>query len=143
LGLHHFLARHGLQATAVLLLAVALAIAGLVIPAVAVDTFPGAMPQRAVAAFQVVLVFDVAACAALVLAQDFLRSQRLPARVCLGALSVATLIEAIALIDAAAAFLGHGSAMRWVSVLLFTGAAASGVVSIIHGALAMGRHARA
>lgn len=120
---------------AFLALASAAVIAVGVIPRVRADTFPGATPDRAIPAFWVNVLLTVLAAAA-ALASARLGSNRATLRRVLpGAAGVVAMLLGLALMDAAAAYSGHGpgmytaSAALWVCACLDLAGGASMVVS--------------
>ena len=100
-----------LRVGVVLMLATAGVIALAVIPAVRADTFPGATPHRAIPAFWAIVALNVVMVAAAVAAF------RARYRVILSLLGVMTLLLGLVLIDAAAAYSGHGQPVGGVVAL--------------------------
>lgn len=131
--------------TAALLLAVvALAVATGVIPMVKGDTQFGATPEKAVPAFWFTVGVNLLGAAAL-WRLTFRPAGRSPgAAFVLRFGAFVALLLAIALVDAAAAYGGHGPTMRTATILLFGCAAAEAAAAVLMGAAAMGRpkHAR-
>ena len=120
---------------AVATLATAAILATSVIPSVRADTFPGAMPERAVPAFWVNVILNL-----LVAAQAFGSSRRRAGgptrrRGWTAAAGVVAALLGLALIDAAIAFAEHGPTMQgvivalWVSVCLDLAAGVAMIVS--------------
>jgi len=107
-----------MMGTALMLVSAAIVTFG-VIPLVRADTFPGAAPDRAVPAFwaNVLLVLLVAAAA---VTSSRLGSNRATLRrVLAGVTGFLALVLGLLLIDAAAAFSGHGPGMHGAVVALW------------------------
>ncbi|WP_286355917.1 hypothetical protein [Geothrix oryzae] len=112
------LCRSSLLISAALLTGVAFVVAVGVIPAVRTDTSPLAMPERAVPAFWVNVVFNLIAATVLgFVAYRAVGRSRFPTT-SLGVLSILILIFAYALIDAARAFYSHDPSMHNTSLIL-------------------------
>ena len=128
--------RRSLLASAALLFVVAVILAAAVIPPVRADTFPRASPKTAAASFWVEVVFNLLAGSTLLLivARRTVSGRLL--HVGLGVLAILVLAFALLLVDAAAAFAGHGPAMLRTDILIFVCAAADLGASVLVGAAA-------
>jgi hypothetical protein len=123
--------RVSLTASSFLLVAVALVIALLVIPAARADAFPGAAPERAVPAFWVNVALQLAASAVFLIEGITTRGRTLLSMIGLTVLGIVVLLLGLALTDAAAAYLGHGPPMHVTAILLFAASAATCVSALI------------
>ena len=129
--------------SAALLVVVALVVAAGVIPLVKADTHPGAMPQKAVPAFWFNVGLNVLGAAVLGLLAIRTTGRSPRTTIVLGLWAFVALLLAIALIDAASAYGGHGPAMRTATILLFFCSAVEilAAVLIIVTAIALPKHA--
>ncbi len=126
------------RTSAVLLVVVALVVAVGVIPMVKDDMQRGATPGQAVPAFWFTVGVNVLGAAALWLL-IFRPGSRSPGATFIPRLGAfVALLLAIALVDAAAAYGGHGPAMRTATILLFCCAAAEAVAAVLMSAASLG-----
>jgi len=132
--MHSWRQRFLMLGAALLLVSAALVAFG-VIPLVRADTFPGAMPDSAVLAFWANVLFVLLVAAAAVASARLGSNHPTLRRVLAGVPGFLALALGLLLIDAAAAFSGHGAAMHgavvalWVCVGLDVAAGIAMVVS--------------
>jgi hypothetical protein len=115
----HGLALRMLLIGAFLTLAAAAVIALGVIPRVRADTFPGATPDRAVVGFWVNVILAVLTAAAALVSTRLGASRPTMRRVLPGVAGLVALLLGLALMDAAAAYSGHGPGMHGATVALW------------------------
>lgn len=108
-----------LKLGAALLLVSAALVAFVVIPLVRADTFPGAAPNRAVPAFWGNVLLVLLAAAAAVSSSRLGSNRATLRRVLAGVPGFLALVLGLLLIDAAAAFSGHGPGMHGAVVALW------------------------
>lgn len=105
--------------SAALLVVVSLVVAAGVIPPVKADAHPGATPQTAVPAFWINVGLNLLAAAGLGFLAVRTRNRSPLTTIVFGFGAVVALLLALALLDAASAYSGHGRAMRTATILLF------------------------
>jgi hypothetical protein len=124
--------RRSLSVAGALAFAVALALAVVVIPRVRTDPTPQATPERALPVFMGVAVVQVLiGLLALFVARRRTTAHtagRIPVLVVVG---LACLLQAIAFLDAASAYRGHGAHMVVATVTLFACVAAETAIGLV------------
>lgn len=117
--------------SAVLLVLVAIVVAAGVIAAMNSDTHPGATPQGAVRAFWASVGLNVLTAAAVGILAIRARGRGALTIIVLGLGALVALALAIAFVDAAAAYGGHGPAMRTATILLFFCSAIEALAAVL------------
>jgi cytochrome c biogenesis factor len=110
--------RSSLLIVAALLVAVAVLIAGGVIPPVKTDTFPQATPERAVPAFWFNVMFNLVVAVILGVIGFRTTGRRRWSTIVLWSAGLLTLLLAFALNDAAFAYREHGPALHPATIVL-------------------------
>ncbi len=126
-----------------LFVTVAMALVLGVIQPVNDDVFPGAIPERAVAAFWVNIVLNLLAALTLVFIAIWSKGRSWLSTSVLVVLGLVALLLGIALTDAAFAYQSHGPLMQPVSILLFFCAAGDFLAGALVVTTAFLRHKKA
>ncbi len=117
--------------SAALPILMALVVAAVVIPAVYAATVSGAEPRRAAAAFWVHAGLNVLTGAVAGLLALRARGRSTLATIAFILCAFVALLLALALTDAASAFMGHGASLRATAILLFVGSAIEALAAVL------------
>jgi hypothetical protein len=123
--------RRSLVSCATLLVAVALILAGGVIPLVKIDPFPGAAPERANPVFWAIAALNLLAAAVLVLVAVRTTGRSQLSTAGAGAVAFFAVVSGLLLAGPAGGFLAHGPAMHTASILLFLCVAADLIAAVL------------